>query len=291
MMTRFDHAVIAVRDLDAAMQAYRALGFEVRPGGRHPGHGTANALIRFGLDYLELLTIADEGEARAQGLNGQSLAAFLERHGGGLVGYALASDDIAADAGRLRAAGLAVEGPFGMQRQRPDGTVLAWQLAIPGDTPWRNPLPFLIEWAALDSERLALEQPGAHANGLVGVVGVRVAVRDMDAALSLYQQGLGLSLRGYAHVGTLGALRARFDVGDVKVDILSPGSPEPMPRALASEGEGLYDVILVSRDIEATRRFFLAAGVGVTEATDVSGGLRVPAEAALGARLVIVPRA
>ena len=59
MITRFDHLVIAARDLDAASQRFRALGFEVRPGGEHPGQGTRNAIVRFGLDYIELLAIRD----------------------------------------------------------------------------------------------------------------------------------------------------------------------------------------------------------------------------------------
>ena len=33
MITRFDHAVIAVADLDLAIEAYRALGFDVFPAG------------------------------------------------------------------------------------------------------------------------------------------------------------------------------------------------------------------------------------------------------------------
>src|SRR5687767_5894308 len=40
MITRFDHAVIAVADLDLAIEAYRALGFDVFPGGRHEHRGT-----------------------------------------------------------------------------------------------------------------------------------------------------------------------------------------------------------------------------------------------------------
>ena len=35
MITRFDHAVIAVSDLDRAIEAYRSLGFDVFSGGRH----------------------------------------------------------------------------------------------------------------------------------------------------------------------------------------------------------------------------------------------------------------
>ena len=48
MITRFDHAVIAVSDLDQAVEAYRTLGFDDFPGGRHEHRGTHDALIRFG---------------------------------------------------------------------------------------------------------------------------------------------------------------------------------------------------------------------------------------------------
>src|SRR3989442_10410930 len=55
MITRFDHAVIAVRDLDQALRLYRdVLGLDARPAGRHTGLGTHNGIVRFGLDYLEL---------------------------------------------------------------------------------------------------------------------------------------------------------------------------------------------------------------------------------------------
>jgi hypothetical protein len=37
MITRFDHAVIAVRNLDEAMDHYRTLGFDVSPGVVTPG--------------------------------------------------------------------------------------------------------------------------------------------------------------------------------------------------------------------------------------------------------------
>jgi hypothetical protein len=63
VITRFDHLVIGVRDLHMASDAFRRLGFDVRPGGNHTRLGTHNALIRFGLDYLELLAIHDAAEA------------------------------------------------------------------------------------------------------------------------------------------------------------------------------------------------------------------------------------
>src|SRR5689334_25154522 len=100
MITRLDHVVIGVRDLDDAMRQYAQLGFEVRPGGRHTGLGTHNALIRFGLDYLELLAIDDEVEATRSGGPGQFMADYLRDRPGALLGFALASDDLEDEAGR-----------------------------------------------------------------------------------------------------------------------------------------------------------------------------------------------
>ena len=77
MITRFDHAVIAVADLDLAIETYSALGFEVFLGGRHEHRGTHNALIRFGADYIELLGVYDPETAVESGLNGRTLAEFV----------------------------------------------------------------------------------------------------------------------------------------------------------------------------------------------------------------------
>jgi len=289
MITRFDHAVIAVRDLDAAMAAYRALGFAVSPGGRHPGQGTQNAIIRFGLDYLELLAVADEGEAQAQGLNRRALLEFLRDSGGGLAGYALASDDIIADAERMRAAGMEVEGPFAMRRQRPDGSVLAWRLAVPGGTPWRRPWPFLIAWDTPDDERLARERPGAHANGIARVAGVAVLVRTQQGARDIYERALGLALRDEGVAPEPADRRTTASVDDTEIEALVPRGAGPINSALASLGEGPFEVLLGTRDLAAARRFFVAAGIALSEIPERPGALLIAPEAALGARLVIVP--
>ena len=56
MSLALDHIVIAVADLDRAMADYRALGFQVLPGGQHPGRTSHNALVVFADGaYLELI--------------------------------------------------------------------------------------------------------------------------------------------------------------------------------------------------------------------------------------------
>src|SRR5690348_9896114 len=138
---RFDHAVIAVRDLSKAIQQYQALGFDIQQGGRHVGRGTENALIRFGLDYLELLAVYDAQEGRAAGQ--ASLVKFLEdQPAGGLAGFALAVADIDAHAERMRQAGVPAVGPFAMERVRPDGNRLSWRLLVPRGEVWHRPWPF-----------------------------------------------------------------------------------------------------------------------------------------------------
>ncbi|HEX6817897.1 MAG TPA: VOC family protein [Ktedonobacterales bacterium] len=287
MVTRFDHTVIAVRDLSAAIRAFAALGFAVSPGGKHTGRGTENAIIRFGLDYLELLAVTDEVEARAGGLNRAALADFLREHDGGLAGYALASQQIGADAERLRSFGMSVEGPFAMSRTRPDGTRLAWRLAVPEGVAWRRPWPFLIEWETPDATRLAVEQPGTQPNGATGVSGVTVLVRDLEAGINLYQKGLGLTLQDRGPLPNLVAERARFSVGprNTTIDLLAPTGSGEISQALAATGEGLYSVVLATSDLEASREYLASAGVATTSIPARPDALLIAPQAALGARL------
>jgi len=44
MFTCIDHLMICVPDLEQGAAQYRRLGFNVQPGGTHPGKGTHNAI-------------------------------------------------------------------------------------------------------------------------------------------------------------------------------------------------------------------------------------------------------
>ena len=44
MFTRIDHVMICVPELTQAVEQYRKLGFNIYPGGAHPGRGTHNAI-------------------------------------------------------------------------------------------------------------------------------------------------------------------------------------------------------------------------------------------------------
>lgn len=288
MMSRFDHTVIAVRDLDAAIERYRALGFEVNPGGRHTGLGTYNAIIRFGLDYLELISVFDTTEAAARGSQGNVLLDFLEQREGGLVGYALATTDIEQDAERFRMTGLTAVGPFPMQRMRPDGHLLSWRLLVPEGVSWRRPWPFLIQWDVPDEQRLSWEKPGTHPNGVTGWVSIAIAVRDLERVTDLYQRQLGLPFSRRDTVPSLAARRVTFQVGSSQIDLLMPLSNGPVQRALEEVGEGPFEVRLASRDLDQTRAYLTQHTVNFEVDTADPAALLLSPEQAIGARLVLV---
>ena len=289
MITRFDHVVIAVRNLEEAIRHYQKLGFDVSPGGRHTGLGTHNAIIRFGLDYIELISIYDETEVNSSRLGGKVALDFLRKREGGLLGYALATSDIEQDAEHFRKIGLEAVGPFAMQRMRPDGQLLSWRLLVPGGVPWRQPTPFLIQWDAPDEQRLTWERLGTHPNGATGWKGIEVAVSNLQHTFDVYQRQLGLQPDRGDVRDDLAATRIPFHVGTSTVDLLWPFDEEgPVQDMLTEIGEGPYEVTLTVKDLDQTREFLKQRGIS-PESED-SYALLLPLEQTLGARLVLTER-
>ena len=144
--TIVDHLVYGVPNLKAGVEEWARLsGVEPTAGGRHPGWGTANALLSLGDGtYLEIIgPDPDAGappEQRPFGLD--SLTA------GALCGWAAAVPDLEERVLRSRKRGYDPGPVVAMSRRRPDGTQLQWQLALPEDLQLREGgcLPLLIDW-------------------------------------------------------------------------------------------------------------------------------------------------
>jgi catechol 2,3-dioxygenase-like lactoylglutathione lyase family enzyme len=192
MGMQFDHLMHWVPDLDAAMQAYQGLGFTIQPGGEHPGVGTRNAAWRIDARYIELITVHDEGVARAGfGPAWPAIEAILRAGGGGLA-FAVLVSDVAASVAELRARGVSVEDAQAGSLQQPDGSTVTWALAFLSEGPaWA---PFLInygvaadEWStrfrgpgfpidpwSLDHVVVEASDPAGSASWLAGVLGLPV---------------------------------------------------------------------------------------------------------------------
>lgn len=98
---RIDHVIYATADLGAAAdRLQREHGLVAIAGGRHDGMGTHNRIVPLAQGYVELLAVADAREAAGSAL-GAALLARLRDAGEGLMGWAVAVEDVRPVAERL----------------------------------------------------------------------------------------------------------------------------------------------------------------------------------------------
>ena len=91
---------------------------------------------------------------------------------------------------------------------------------------------------------------------------VGVAVEDIDSALSLYRDALGMPLVHRETVADQGVDAALLDVGDGHVELLQPLGPETaVCKFLARRGPGLHHVAYRVDDVEETLNALAAAGL------------------------------
>jgi hypothetical protein len=81
-----DHVVVVVRDIDAARATCERLGFQIQPRSVNARMGTANHLMVFGGNYVELLGFVEPNAFNAD------RRAWLDRTGGGIANAALRTD-------------------------------------------------------------------------------------------------------------------------------------------------------------------------------------------------------
>ncbi len=97
---------------------------------------------------------------------------------------------------------------------------------------------------------------------------VGVAVEDLDAALKLYEDALGMPMVHREVVEEQGVEAVLLDVGDGHVELLRPlGADTPVGKYLAKKGPGLHHVAYAVTDIKATLEQLAAAGIELIDKT------------------------
>ena len=97
---------------------------------------------------------------------------------------------------------------------------------------------------------------------------VGVAVEDMDGALALYRDALGMPLAHRETVAEQGVDAALLDVGDGHVELLAPlGAETPVGKYLAKRGPGLHHVAYAVEDIDAELERLRGAGLRLIDET------------------------
>jgi methylmalonyl-CoA/ethylmalonyl-CoA epimerase len=97
---------------------------------------------------------------------------------------------------------------------------------------------------------------------------IGVAVEDLDAALALYADTLGMPVVHRETVTEQGVEAILLDVGENHVELLAPLGPDtPVGKFLAKKGPGLHHVAYQVADIEATLSALKAAGTRLIDET------------------------
>ena len=223
----WDHAVVAVRDLDAAARIYEALGFSLTARAEHP-FGTANRLALLGHTYIELIAVERPDRIPEPNADAFGFAAFVARYleeREGLAMMALRVDDAEAEARRYVEEGL-IAFPvrrFGRKAQMPDGREAQVSFALAHALDPRLPDLALFGCEHATPDAVWAAGPRDHASGARDVVGAvavdqnptdhhvfyasMLGLRDIRASSA----GLRMAMeRGVLEVLTPAAFDARF---------------------------------------------------------------------------------
>jgi catechol 2,3-dioxygenase-like lactoylglutathione lyase family enzyme len=262
VFTGIDHLMICVADLEGAIAQYRRMGFDVRPGGVHPGKGTHNAIAFTDEDYLELLAIRAPAEYRAAARRPANTHAGLEEFiaaGGGIRCVILQSDDLAGDVAAMRARGVDVSDVQDAGRRTPDGREIRWKVAVPGP---KISLPlFFIEQLTPLAERRRLAHADGHPNGVRFLERAYIVVHDLEAAAALYARVLGTPEPRIYKGTVIMSHMAVFQFGPAGLTLAHPYAPGPAADALERRGPGPFQALYRTASMGAAARWMEAHGL------------------------------
>jgi len=262
MFVRIDHVMICVPDLAQGIAQYRRLGFDMVPGGEHPGKGTHIAIAFNGEDYVELLAIRDRAEYLAGRTPGHWSVALDEfvAAGGGIRFVVLQSGALAADVTAMRARGVDVGDAAAGSRRTPQGGELRWKSAVPGPG---TPLPvfFIEHLTPVGERRLQVPAAGRHPNGVRAIEAVCIVATDLSAAAERYARVLGVEVPAARRSVAFGAQAAVFRLAEGCLIVAQPDGPGHAAEWLARRGPGVSAAIYRTRSLAAVERHLRGEGL------------------------------
>jgi hypothetical protein len=180
---QIDHLIFTAPDLEDGVREVETLGgVRAAGGGQHLGQGTHNKLLALGRTYLEIIA-PDPAQPEPSGPRPYGVDGVTRS---GLVGWAIACEDIDRAHDEALAAGYDPGEVIDGHRLTPDGTMLRWRATSSART--AGLVLFLISWgntahpaatapSGLRLESLHIEHPDPESIGRVlRALGTDVAI-------------------------------------------------------------------------------------------------------------------
>jgi catechol 2,3-dioxygenase-like lactoylglutathione lyase family enzyme len=246
-----DHVVIAVRDLDAGIAAYRKL-LGRPPGWRGEAGGDGTATAGFPLANVTAELIAPAGD----GPGADRLRAVLDTQGEGLASLAFAVDDVEGAHRRLARLGLDPEPvTAGESADAATGARRRWRRTRAATAATHGVRMFLIE-----RDAPVPVPPPAAPDGVSGLDHVVIRTPDPERAAALYGARLGLDMRLDRSNPAWGARLMFFRCGDLIVELA-----HDLAAGVSAGPDHLWGLSWRTASPAATRGRLRGAGVGVSD--------------------------
>ena len=251
MIERLDHLVIAVNDLDSAIESYTKLfGYGPTWRGVHEHLGTANALFPVENTYLELL--ASNGE---EGAGAAMIKATLELNGEGLAGLVLGTSNINDLKESLLASGLELKDlSLGEGVDSDQGLKRTWKNLFLPFSLTRGMFTFIIQH---DTGELPLVH-GRSSSTINKLDHVVINTNDPEGFKSLYEDSFGIRLALDQTIEKWGGRMLFFRLNHTTIEVI--GKPDEDDPA-----DHLWGLAWSVEDLKATHQRLVKEGIEISE--------------------------
>ncbi len=253
-ITALDHIALVVRDLDATLDGYSRL-FGRTSNWRGADGGAHHAWYQFGNTALDVIAPTGDGHT------GSQVARQLAEHGEGIWALAFATDDMAAERGRIERLAMPSSEPLPIRSTHPEtGEKRRWLTSVISPAASHGVNLFLIEQKPDAAIWPDSEVSGDEAAAVSGLDHVVVSTRHPNRAAALYGARLGLDFKLDRTNPDWGTRLMFFKVGDLVVEVAHRLKDEPN-----DDPDSPWGLTWRAPDIEAAHRRIAAAGFEVSE--------------------------
>lgn len=251
MIEKLDHLVIAVNDLDSAIDSYTKLfGYGPSWRGIHKQLGTTNALFPVENTYLELL--ASNGE---EGAGAAMIKATLELNGEGLAGLVLGTSNINDLKESLLASGVELQDlSLGEGVDSDQGLKRTWKNLFLPFSLTRGMFAFIIQH---ETGELPVVH-GRSSSTINKLDHVVVNTNDPEGFKSLYGDTFGIRLALDQTVEKWGGRMLFFRLNHTTIEVIGkPNEDDPADK--------LWGLAWSVEDLKATHQRLVKEGIEISE--------------------------